>query len=89
MGFIVVMLAMMSEPEFNNKYLDAYLLNPMVQKMTVELNKRIEVMTEFLQTGHMSPSVRMPRLERTLVSGIGMRPTRKQRRPKRRRSHKI
>jgi hypothetical protein len=88
MGFIVVMLAMMSEPEFNNKYLTAYLSNPMVERMTSELYKRIEVMTEFLQTGHMSPSVRMPRLERTLVSGIGMRPTRKHRRARRRRTHK-
>jgi hypothetical protein len=58
--------------------------------MTVELNKRIEVMTEFLHTGHMSPSVRMPQLERPLVQGIGMmrRPTRKRRRAKRKNTHK-
>jgi hypothetical protein len=90
MGYIVVMLAMMSEPSFDDKYLDAYLSNPIVQHMTVELNKRIEVMTEFLTTGHVSPSVRTPQLERPLVQGIGMmrRPTRKRRRAKRKRTHK-
>lgn len=84
MGYIVVMLAMMSEPSFENKYLNAYLSNPIVEKMTVELNKRIEVMTHFMTTGS---SVPMPRLERPMLSlGMG-RPTRKQRR-KRRGTHK-
>jgi len=75
-GYIVVMLALMSEPTFDNKYLTAYVSNPIVEKMTSELYKRITVFTKFFSTG----KSHVVHLERPLVPGLGMgRPTRKYR----------